>query len=242
MLRIFIQDYDAANLRRIAALCEDCISFGWETRIAARSCNLKDVLAHVPNLDLPALFILEYARPEDLFMAVAEITRQNALHYLVLRLNSEKDAVSLRPPYLRPSGYLVAPYSKDVFQSLLSGIYRDFTTNHNLYGGYFSLKMQGSVYRLPYSKILYFESSQKKVIARTAVQEYEFYDSLEDICGRVPGFFLRIHRGFCINTKFADAVSLRERTVSMQDGSVVPFSNTYKDALVEAITGVSLGG
>ena len=242
MLRIFIQDYEEANLRQIVALCEDCIGFNWETRIVARSCNLEDILAHVPDLDLPALFILEYAKSQELYLAVEKITRQNALHYMVLRLNSIKDAVSPKPPYLRPSGYLVAPYKKNVFEALLCGIYQDFSTTHNMYGGYFSLKMDGSVYRLPYNKILYFESNQKKVIARTAVQEYEFYDSLEDICSKAPSFFLRIHRGFCINTRLADAVSLGEKTVSMQDGSIVPFSRTYRDALIEAIAGISLGG
>ena len=242
MLRIFIQDYDAANLQRIVALCEDSVGFGWETRITAASSNLDDVLAHIPNLDLPAMFILEYAEPEKLFLAVGKIVSQNALHYLVFKLNSVADAVFLRPPYVRPCGYLVSTSDKKQFKSILSGIYRDFTTAHNLYGGYFTLKMHGSVYRLPYSKILYFESSQKKVIARTAVQEYEFYDSLEDICSKMPGFFLRIHRGFCINTKLADAISLAEKTVSMRDGSTVPFSRTYRNALIKAISGVSLGG
>ena len=238
MLRIFIQDGSEKILARIAGLLDDCFDFDWDVRIAAKSRTMDDILRHVVGLDVPALFILEDTNREALHEAAAAIVGQNALHYLVLRLNAASDAALLRPPFLRPCGFLVPDCQREEVRSLLSGIYTDFASAHNMYGGYFTLRIKGSVYRLPYSKILYFESNQKKVIARTAAQEFEFYDSLEEISKIAPKFFLRIHRGFLVNTKLTDAICLKEHTVTMRDGSWVPFSRTYKDVVLREMAGI----
>ena len=233
MLRIFIQDYE--NLREIENLINDCLDFNQDSKITAHT-NLDDILFQINNLELPALFILEYAKSDILYKAIANIRQQNNLHYIILRLNSAEEAFIPFPPYIRPSGYLLKTADKNICRPLIDNIYNDFSSVHNIYGGYFSLKMDGSVYRLDYTKILYFESLQKKIIARIGVQEYDFYDSMEEICKKVPEYFLRIHRGFCINTRLVDTINIKDRTVQMQDGSVIPYSKTYREQLLEAVT------
>ena len=232
MLYIFIQEYE--NLTKVKNLISDCLDFDQDTKITAEA-NLKNIISQLNSLELPALFILEYAKTDILFKAVADIRQQNNLHYIIFRLHRAEDVFIPLPPYVRPSGYIMYSNDKNILKSLIDNIYNDFSTVHNIYGGYFSLKMGGSVYRLDYSKILYFESLQKKIIARVSVQEYDFYDSMEEICKKVPRYFLRIHRGFCINTRLVDTINIKDRTVKMQDGSVIPYSKTYREQLLDAV-------
>jgi len=238
MLRVFVQEYNADNLRQLAELCRDCFDWDWEAKVQAEVQQLPQLAEQIADLDEPALFILEDDRREQLDEAVTAIRRQNALHYLVLRLKNIEDALLPRPAHYRSNGFLLPPIDPDVVQQLLNHIYADYRKTNAPYGGFFSLKMRETVYRLPYDKILFFESSQKKVIARTAAQEYEFYGSMDEISQNSPEYFMRIHRGFCANLRQIDAMSLADKCVTMQDGSVIPFSRTFRQELIDALAKV----
>lgn len=235
MLSLYLQEYDSRNLRDLAELCRDSFMLDWEARVEACATAPDDLLEQVKRADIPALFIMEDARREHLDQAVARIREQNGLHYLILRLYSVFDAIHIRPPFYRASGFLVAPIDKDILTRLLDGVYHDFSSMSTEYGGFFSLKVRGTVYRIPYRKILFFESSGKKILARTSAQEYEFYDSLEDISRDAPEFFLRAHRSFCVNMHRVNTVNFSEKTITMFDGSVIPFSRTFKPELSKAM-------
>jgi DNA-binding LytR/AlgR family response regulator len=185
---------------------------------------------------------MEDARRGELDEAVARIRRQNAMHYLVLRLQSAGDAALLRPVWYRASGFLPVPVDRDALRWLLENVYEDYLALGAEYGGFFPLKIRGTFYRVSYSKILLFESRGKKIIARTLAQEYEFYDSLEEISGAAPEFFLRVHRSFCVNMRRVGAVNFSGRTIDMQDGSSLPFSRTYRQALEAAVETASFKG
>ena len=234
MLLVYLQEYEMSALRELSELCRDCFGLDWDARVQAGTQAPGELIRKISSAELPALFILEDAHRDQLDKVVADIRGQNALHYLVLRLSEALDALFVRPPYYRASGFLMRPIDKSALQRLLESVYTDFTASTQ-YGGFFSLKIRGTVYQLPYGKILFFESSGKKIIARTGAQEYEFYDSLEDISRNAPDFFLRAHRGFCINTRQIDTVNLSEKTVTMLDGSTIPFSRTFKQGLVDAV-------
>ena len=106
---------------------------------------------------------------------------------------------------------------------------------HSQYGGFFSVKIRGTLYRILYQKIILFEARGKKIVARTASQEYEFYDSIEEISRSLPDFFVRVHRGICINFQMVEAVSLSDKHITMTDGAVIPFSRTYRADIVRRV-------
>jgi DNA-binding LytR/AlgR family response regulator len=235
MLLLYLQEYDPGRLAEIEALCRENLAPDWEARIEYCAGTPTLMLGRVRHADIPALFIMEDARRGDLDAAVAQLRQQNALHYLVLRLHKAEDAALLRPVWYRASGFLPAPIDRDALRWLLESVYEDYNALKAEYGGFFSLKIRGTLYRVAYSKILFFESRGKKIIARTLAQEYEFYDSLEEISGAAPEFFLRTHRSFCVNMRQVSAVNFSERSIDMRDGSTLPFSRTYRQELEAAM-------
>ncbi|MCL2287250.1 MAG: LytTR family transcriptional regulator DNA-binding domain-containing protein [Firmicutes bacterium] len=237
MLHIHLQEYDTHALKQLAKLCRDCFGLDWDARIQSENKTPKELLQQIKSADLPALFIMEDAQRNVLDKTVADIRLLNALHYLVLRINFAEDAVQVRPAYYRTCGFLLSPINRQYLQTLLDCIYNDFTATNTLYGGFFAFKILGTVYQIPYSKILFFESNSKKIIVRTEAQEYEFYDSIEEISANAPDFFLRVHRSFCVNLRQIDTLTPADKTIILKDGSFVPFSRTFKQKLLEAVGG-----
>lgn len=235
MLHVYLQDYDNASLHRLAKHCSDCFGMDMDARVQSVAKTPEGLLPLLKSIDVSALFILEDAKRGTLDSVVANIREHNALHYLVLRLNDVADAIMIRPAFYRPCGFISHPVDKKHLSALLGSIYADFAAANTAYGGFVSIKVNGALYQLPYSKINYFEAGGKKIIARTNTQEYEFYDSLEAICDKAPSFFLRVHRGFCVNLHQIDFVQIGDRTIKMKDGSVIPYSRTLKQQLLDAV-------
>lgn len=234
MLLMYLQEDDPGELERLVRLCRDSVDLDWETRVEAYAASAEALLEQVKPGDTPALFLMDDGR-EALREAVARIRAMSQSHYLVLLLGAVGDALQVRPPYYRPAGFLLRPVDADALYPLLESIYRDYTATRADHGGVFPVKVRGTVYPIPYSRILCFESSGKKILARTNAQEYEFYGSLEEICRQAPSFFQRIHKGFCVNLEQVRSVNFKERLVTLSDDSAVPFSRTFKPELASAL-------
>ncbi len=174
MLLLYLQEYDSNALYELAANVRECFRLDWDARVEACELSPHNLMQRVQTNELPALFIMEDAKRGDLDTAVLSIREYNALHYLVLLLPTLQAAVDIRPPYYRVSGFLVSPVDKDILRRLLEVIYQDYAASHTGYGGYFTLRIRGTAYQLPYSEILFFESSGKKIIARTAARSTSF--------------------------------------------------------------------
>ena len=84
---------------------------------------------------------------------------------------------------------------------------------------------------MPFEEILYFESQEKRIYLRTRSREYGFYDTLEQLSGRLPEGFLRCHKSFIVNLSFLRGVNLSRNTLDLEGDIAVPVSRTYKPAV-----------
>lgn len=235
MLLIYLQEYEKDQLKRMVLICRNDIPMDWETRVAGYALTPEELLKKVEQSDIPAVFLMDDSPPESLHEAVSRIRELSRSHYLVLSLCSPEDALKIRPPFYRPSGFLLRPVEQTSLLQLMDSIYHDFIASSTKHDEIFSVKIRGTVYPIPYDRILCFESMDKKILARTKAQEYEFYGSLEEICKNAPPFFLRIHKSACVNLQEIRSVNFKERMVTLSDESFLPFSRTFKAELAKAL-------
>ncbi len=85
----------------------------------------------------------------------------------------------------------------------------------------------------PYDKILFFEANNKKINLRAGNEEYDFYDSIENISHTLPDYFVRCHRAYLVNAKKIRKVKLSDGLIEMGNGVIVPLSRTYKQNVKE---------
>lgn len=95
---------------------------------------------------------------------------------------------------------------------------------------------------IPYSKIYYFEVSEKKVYARLKTKEYGQYGTLDQLALELPEQFLRCHRSYIVNTDHIARIRLSEGMIYLDDGIAIPLSRSYKGDLKEYINGVRKHG
>ena len=68
---------------------------------------------------------------------------------------------------------------------------------------------------------------------RTENQEFEFYDTLDNVLKSVPQDFIQIHKSYVVNSKHIISVDYGGQTVCLDDGSEAYLSRTYKSSLRE---------
>ncbi|MCL1987600.1 MAG: LytTR family transcriptional regulator [Firmicutes bacterium] len=180
--------------------------------------------------------IIENIEQSELNAVVKNIRTKNAMHYLLLQIANSQQALNPRPAYYRTTGFLLQPLNVNVLRGHLNFIYEDFMDVNMQYGGFLSFKAAGTVYKIAYSKIIFFESHGKKVKARTSTQEFEFYESLENVGKAAPNFFIQVHRSIYVNVDEIDTIDLQKKDIAMKDGSVIPFTKTFRDNLLAAVS------
>lgn len=171
------------------------------------------------------------AELEELSRAIRACNQEN---YVIVSVRDMMEVLTSIPPAVRPSGFLLEPPEEQQLQSLLQEIYRDCVCCAEEDQS-FSFRVKARQYILPCSQILFFESSNKKLIVYTASQSFEFYESMANVSQRLPEGFLRIHKSILVNTDHIVTVDYGHMEAGLTDGSRVPVSRSCKRALQERL-------
>lgn len=99
----------------------------------------------------------------------------------------------------------------------------------------FAIESKEGITRIPYHKIVCFESRAKRISVRLSHEEHAYYDTLDRLQDSLPDEFVRCHRSFIVNVRRVRQLSLSDSSVTMDDGSVVPVSRKYKATLKEVL-------
>lgn len=165
----------------------------------------------------------------------------------LLRKREPKAMLALfTSPSISPVRYLRPGISPDIL--ILRPFKREAFVDNNseLFEAYFSkqeaedeecfiLKNREERMRLPFEKISCFEARNKKIYLRVGSEEYEFYDTLENIAARVPNYFIRCHRAYLVNGKKVKNVYMAQGYMELYGGITVPFSRTYRQSVKEFV-------
>jgi len=174
------------------------------------------------DADIDELKVLRTSASESLLVLMTS-PEISPMKYLKPKI--APDSLILRP--IQPE--LLAESSKELFEAFFAGRESVDTSAS------FVLKSRDTKTLFPYEKISYFEASNKKINLRVENEEYDFYDSIENIAGMVPDYFIRCHRAYLINSKKIKRVCMADNIIELQSGAIVPLSRTYRQNIRELI-------
>lgn len=180
------------------------------------------------------IFLIEY--DENIKSSAKHIYSANYSHYIVIVTDSIGGIGSDIFPSVRPSGFIMKPFERDAVENILKEIYSNFSEINQPKDVIFSFKIRSQEFRIPFSSILYFESSNKKIKIRTAAQEFETYLTLDKVESIMPDNFTRVHKGFIVNTDIIDSIDYKNMTVILKCGSMIPVSRNFKGSLKEKVS------
>ena len=223
---------DIPNFRRLGAeavsrLCEeDWEYFGCDKKDEILRYLRDDPLVHISCVDVAA----------DEGVAVSERLRSaNSEMFLVIIADAGVSPLVYIRPTIMASSLLLRPISDDAVRDALYEAVKDQLRRMGSPDDEksFVLNTHDGRQLIPYSSIRYFESRNKKIYINVGSREYSFYDTMDNIEQRLDAGFLRCHRSFIVAKSRISKVMLSQSIVTLDDGSTIPLSRSYKPALKE---------
>lgn len=163
--------------------------------------------------------------------ALKELRKRESKALLMLLASAELSPIQYLKPGISPDLLLLKPFSESEFADANGELFDAFMEKWNLSGEVFVRNTRDGKIQIPYSKIYYFEARNKKINVRVGNEEYDFYDSIENILHLLPEHFVRCHRAYLVNSRKIRKIRMSEGVVEMDGGVVVPFSRTYRQDL-----------
>lgn len=195
--------------------------------------KLWKTLSEEPILDMACLDV-DMSRGLE---AAEEIRRKNSHAYLLLVASpAVSPAVYMKPSILAGS-LLLRPLEQEQIKRVLGEAFAAFC-------GRFEKAVSGEEKQfvienkegktvVDYSQIYYFEAREKKLFLVTGSSELPFYDTIENVSGKLPDTFVRCHRGFLINGSKIQRISLTENLVYLEGGYEIPISRNNRKRMKE---------
>jgi len=173
----------------------------------------------------------------DPVLKTARTVRQSGEMTFILLVNDRSQDLSpMFRPGIRPGGVLFRPVQNSDIREILSEVSNELDRlAHANESDLFVFKAEGATRRMPFTNILFFEASSKKVILHTKGQEIAYYDSIENLTASLPDYFIRCHRSFIVNTHKVKELHGAEMELRLTSGERVPFSRSCRDAVRQAV-------
>ncbi|PQJ69142.1 LytR/AlgR family response regulator transcription factor [Polaribacter butkevichii] len=159
--------------------------------------------------------------------------------YIFLTSNSDKFTLN-QAKQVMPMTYLVKPFSKDELYRCVEDTLRNFSKKVDEIDLYkpiikdsLFVKEKGFYKKINFEDILYLKSAHVyiEIILKTH-QKIVVRTSLNDILEKLDINFVRIHRGFIINTKYLSQINYTSVKVLKEE---IPIGKKYKENLVKRI-------
>lgn len=222
MLRIVIYTGNDEKSQKIFAAAQSAVKY------AKTKCEIfcaKNADSVFEKLSSPNYYdVLLLDALDENSRKISETVRKSNLNASVVFVSDSNINSILNIIKYRPSRVITEPYkASDVVNGIIFAMREQM-----MHRPWFTVKNKESLCRIPYESILYFESSQRKVILHTDKQIIEFYGKLNDVSALLPAeMFMRCHQSYIINLSRVRKLDKSSRCFTMISGDVIEISKSH---------------
>lgn len=221
------------NARRAIALKDRLDMFAGDAGATLMPAVLKD-----PVQTHDAVFLSFDECGEPVIRTARNVRESGDMTFILLVNDRAQDLSPLFRPKIRPSGVLFRPVQNSDIREFLTEISNELSRlTHIRESDLFVFKAEGVTRRVPFTDILFFEASSKKVVIHTRGQEIAYYDSIENLSASLPDNFVRCHRSFVVNIHKVKEMRGAEMELRLTSGARVPFSRSCRETVRQAVHG-----
>lgn len=200
----------------------------WEVAVYKNTEGANKYLDDFKQLDVMYLDVTL----ENAITLAEQVRRKNRQAAILLIADAQVSPMLYIKPTIMASSLLVRPFSGNEAKHALQELYAHILNKEEKRESITIIDRQEKK-KIPIHKIYYFEARQKKIYICIENQEYEFYDTLNNIEKRLPQYFFRCHRSFLVNQRKIANVYLAKHEIMLENQSYIPFSRNCQNRLRE---------
>lgn len=198
--------------------------------------SFKDLVSLINTIDDVSLYCSDFeAGGENAIKAVREL---HPSAFVIVIAEQNTSPLQYVRPSIMASGLLLRPFSSDQIAIILREVLEAFwlKEKERLFNNeVFSFSTREGITRIPFSKILYFEARNKKIVVCTSRNEMEFYSTLDGLQEKLPSYFLRCHKGFIVNSLLINRIDPNQNLIHLFGSFRIPISRSYRTSVMEAL-------
>jgi len=161
-----------------------------------------------------------------------EIRKKNKNMNLLLLVDEDVSPVEYLRPGIKPDAVLIRPFvEKSVMDTMRSFLSEGIAQRMNKDGLGFMVDAREGKCMIPYDKIYYFESREKKIFVKTLGKEYGFYGTMEELQAGLPDSFIRCHRSYIVNKSHIERFVGVSSNIILNNGFEIPVSRSYREQM-----------
>ena len=188
------------------------------------------VVSESVNLDIACIDVTA----DNGILLAEKIHKQYSSCAIILISDQTISPVTYIKPSICASALILRPFSDSYLCNVLKEVYNSGRLNSKEKNNdCFTLENKEGCRMIPYDKIFYFEARGKKIVVGTEFEELSFYGTIESLSEKLPEEFVRCHRSFILSTKKISVIRYSGNTIKLTNGSIIPVSRTYKNAVKE---------
>lgn len=232
-----ITDYGRRFMYQIA-ICDDDVKFREEFQeqvlgvlellgVKGKVCqwtSLEEAKCALKQKQTVELLFLDIELEKQLGMELGRFIRQELADYeMQIVYVSYESGYAMELFDTEPLGFLIKPVGKEALLEVCRRFLRKQNENKQVY--YYKDGLETKV--LSFRDVVYFGSMAHKIIAHTKEGNREFYGKLGELQEHTPGYFIRNHKSYLVNTHFIQ--SYRPDKVILWNGEELVISRSYRE-------------
>lgn len=223
MLSIAICDDEYGAAKRLQEMTEECCN-GRETQIQCFSdrASLIRELQHDYHPDIVLMdILLQDGNGIDIARELFPGGSATQVIFVTGYLEYASDVYETEHVY-----FLHKPVKMDILRRAIDKAERKLNEQGEKM---LTIQINRQIRRIPCSQIFCIEHCIRKVILHCEKEKIEYYDTLSSLSQKLPGTFLRCHKGYFVNLDYVSR--LETDFFTLTDGSKVPISRTRRSAV-----------
>ena len=223
-------------------ICDTLTELGYKTLDPVLSYTeaMAAILADLPDIALLDIQLSGRKTGIDVARKIKELYN---FPFIFLTSNSDKHTIDLAKE-VRPTGYLIKPFSKQELYSSIEIALHNFSTRAEMKPteevleseAFFFIKNKGHKTKVNFNDILYLKSAHVYIeIILKHNQKYVVRTSLSNIIENLEDSFVRVHRGFIINLKYL--TELNQTFLKVEDIEI-PIGRKYKKEITARVNAI----
>lgn len=233
MIRIVLNSSRQQEIRILKEQFREQVAYQTDEALEIHDFEAQELLAaFVQTGELLDVVCMDITIPKA--VSLCEMIRKICPHsFLILIATGSISPVTYMKPTIMASSLLLRPFGKEEAGTVASELIRLIEMAKVGSEEVLVVKTKDGKSRIPYSAIRYMESREKKIYACTAVREYSFYSTIEQMEEELPRNFVRCHRSYIVNRECIENVQLSKGILILAGDIYIPVSRKYKNILKE---------